>query len=246
MSSRPHVASDGSLMAIDDAPGRLIGAGRSADIFDIGNNRVLRRYRSGRDTLPEADIMIYLAQAGFPVPAVYDASGPDIVMERLHGRDMIADVGIRPWLAGKHGRTLADLHNRLHQIDAPPGLEPAFEAGDKVVHLDLHPANVMLTARGPVVIDWTQAAAGAPAADVAMAYLIIVTSETDLLPAPIRAVVAPLRAAHLRQFVAAARDDPAPMLASAARHRITDRNTRPSEARKLRQIADRAGSVSSG
>jgi aminoglycoside phosphotransferase (APT) family kinase protein len=232
-------------MAAGDSRGRLIGAGRSADIYDIGNDRIVRRFRSDYDTRREAELMIYLAQAGYPVPAVYDASGRDIVMERLHGRDMIACFGRRPWLAGKYGRILADLHNRLHQIDAPPGLRPAFEAGDKVVHLDLHPANVMLTDRGPMVIDWSNAAAGAPAADVAMAYVIIACSETDLLPAPLRAVIAPLRAAHLRQFLATVRDDPAPVLASAARHRIDDRNIRPSEVEKLRQIVDRADRASS-
>jgi tRNA A-37 threonylcarbamoyl transferase component Bud32 len=230
-------------MAAGDSPGRLIGTGRSADIYDIGNNRVLRRFRFDYDTRREADLMIYLAQAGFPVPAVYDASGRDIVMERLHGRDMIADIGSRPWLAGKYGRMVADLHNRLHQIDAPAGLRPAFEPGDKVVHLDLHPANVMLTARGPMVIDWSNAAAGAPGADVAVAYVIVAASETDLLPAPLRAVVAPLRASYLRQFLATVRDDPTPVLASAARYRINDRNVRPSEVKKLQQIAERADRV---
>jgi hypothetical protein len=29
-------------------PGRLIGTGRSADVYDAGNGRVLRRYRDGR------------------------------------------------------------------------------------------------------------------------------------------------------------------------------------------------------
>jgi aminoglycoside phosphotransferase (APT) family kinase protein len=230
-------------MAAGDSPGRLIGTGRSADIYDIGSNRVLRRYRHDSDTRREADLMIYLAQTGFPVPAVYDASGRDIVMERLHGRDMIADFGGRPWLAGRYGRMVADLHNRLHQIDAPPGLRPAFEPGDKVVHLDLHPANVMLTERGPVVIDWSNAAAGAPAADVAVAYTIVAASETDLLPAPLRVVVAPLRASYLRQFLAVVTDDPTPVLASAARYRINDRNVRPSEVKKLQQIAERADRV---
>jgi Ser/Thr protein kinase RdoA (MazF antagonist) len=245
VSSQPLSAADGGFMAAGDSPGRLIGAGRSADIYDIGNNRIVRRFRYDADTRSEADLMIYLARAGFPVPAVYDASGRDIVMERLHGRDMIAYFGRRPWLAGKYGRILADLHNRLHQIDAPPGLRSAFVAGEKVVHLDLHPANVMMTDRGPMVIDWSNAAAGAPAADVAMAYVIIASSETDLVPAPLRAVIVPLRAAHLRQFLAAARDDPAPMLARAARYRMDDRNIRPSEVKKLRQIADRADRASS-
>ena len=234
------------LMAVGDQPGPLIGAGRSADIYDIGHDRVLRRFRSDYDTRREADLMIYLAQAGYPVPAVYDASGRDIVMQRLEGRDMVAAIGRRPWLARSYGRILADLHNRLHQIDAPAGTRPAFEAGDKVVHLDLHPANVMLTARGPMVIDWSNAAAGAPAADVAMAYVIVASSETDLLPGPVRAVVAPVRAAALRQFLASVRDDPGPVLASAARYRMSDINIRPSEVKKLQQIAARAASQHPG
>lgn len=227
-------------MAVDEPPGRLIGSGRSAEVYDIGNGRVLRRHRDAFDSQPEADIMVHLAKAGFPVPAVYDASGPDLVMERLDGRDMLADLGRRPWLARRHGRLLADLHNRLHAIDAPPGLRPAFEPGNKVLHLDLHPGNVMLTARGPVVIDWTSAGAGAAVADVAMAYVILASSETDLLPVLVRLAVGPLRAIHLAQFLANAVDDPWPVMASAARQRMKDPNVRPSEAARLQRIADRA------
>ncbi len=167
-------------------PGPLIGSGRSADVFAIGGGRVLRRYRHPLDVQAEAQIMRHLAARGFPVPEVFDADGPDLVMEQLDGRDMLADLGSRPWLVGQHGRTLAELHNRLHAIDAPPGWPELLGPGSAVLHLDLHPGNVMLTSRGPVVIDWTNARAGAAGADVAMAYLIMATSETDLVP-----VVAP-------------------------------------------------------
>jgi aminoglycoside phosphotransferase (APT) family kinase protein len=227
-------------MAAGDPPGKLIGAGRSADVYDIGHDRIVRRFRFPSDARPEADLMTYLAEAGFPVPAVYDASGPDIVMERLSGQDMLADFGRHPWLAARHGRTLADLHNRLHQIDAPAWLQPTFEPGTKVLHLDLHPANVMLTARGPVVIDWSNARAGAPAVDVAMAYAIIRTSETDLVPLLLRPAIAPLRAAHLAQFLRNSQHDPWPVMARTARHRMADRNIRPSEVRKLQRLEGRA------
>jgi aminoglycoside phosphotransferase (APT) family kinase protein len=231
-------------MAADDPPGPLIGAGRSAEVFALGTDRVVRRFRRAYDARAEADLMVYLADAGFPVPVVYDASGPDIVMERLDGRDMLADFGKRPWLARQHGRLLAGLHNRLHQIKAPGWLRPSFEPGDRVLHLDLHPANVMLTSRGPVVIDWTNAAAGPAAADVAMAYVIVASSEVDLVPLPLRLAVRPLRSAHLAQFLAAAHDDPWPKVGSAVKSRLTDPNVRPSEAQRLREIADRAGSRS--
>ncbi len=191
--------------------------------------------------------MRYLAAAGYPVPHVYDAAGPDLVMERLHGPDMLADLGRRPWLIPQHARTLAELHDRLHRISAPPGLPVAVGAdgtalggGTAVLHLGLHPANVMLTQRGPVVIDWAGARVGAPGADVAMSYLILMTSDTDLLPPWLRLVIWWPRAAYVHRFLAAVGDSPWPHVASAARVRIAEVNTRPAEIARLLKIAERA------
>jgi aminoglycoside phosphotransferase (APT) family kinase protein len=228
-------------MVTDDPPGELIGAGRSADIYAIGHGRVLRRFRRPYDSQHEAEIMLHLAKAGFPVPAVYDSSGPDLVMERLDGRDMLTDLGRRPWLARPHARTLADVHNRLHQIEAPADLSRLSESGDRVLHLDLHPGNVMLTSRGPVVIDWTNARAGAPGADVAMAYLIMASSEVDEVPWPVRPAVRTVRAALIAGFLAGVGDDPGPHTAAVAQHRMTDPNVRASEIARLQQLADQAG-----
>jgi aminoglycoside phosphotransferase (APT) family kinase protein len=226
-------------MAADPPGAELIGVGRTADVYAIGRGRVLRRYRVPINVRAEAEIMAYVAAAGFPVPAVYDADGTDMVMERLDGRDMIADLGHRPWRARRHARTLAALHDRLHAIKAPPGLR-AFGPGDRVLHLDLHPANVMLTARGPVVIDWVNAHAGAPGADVAMAYLIMATSEVDQISALLRLALRPVRAAVIGQFRRAVRDDPAPYIATVARERMRDRNVRPGEVERLRRLAEAA------
>jgi len=227
-------------MASGHQPGQLIGAGRSADVYALDQGRVLRRYRSDHDVRPEALVMTHLAQAGFPVPRVYHAEGLDLVMERLDGTDMLADLGSRPWRARRHARTLARLHDRLHEIDAPPGLPGLFGPGNRVLHLDLHPGNVMLTARGPVVIDWTNARAGAPAADVAMAYLIMASSDVDDAPWWLRPAVRFVRALLLRQFRAAVRDDPGPEIARVARARIADPNVRPAEAGRLRRLAAQA------
>jgi Ser/Thr protein kinase RdoA (MazF antagonist) len=227
-------------MPASDAPGRLIGAGRAADVYAISAGRVLRRYRTSFDVQPEAEMMHHLSQAGYPVPVVYDAHGSDLEMERLDGRDMLADVTRRPWLARRHARTLADLHNRLHQIAAPPGWPEVVGPGGMVLHLDLHPRNVMLTSRGPVVIDWSNARSGPAGADVAMAYLIMASSEVDDLPLLVRGAVSALRGAFIRHFLRAAKDDPAPYLARVARHRMTDRNVRPSEADWLARRAAEA------
>ena len=53
------------------------------------------------------------------MPAVLAVDGGDLIMERLHGRDMLADLASRPWRTARHARTLAALHDRLHQIAAP-------------------------------------------------------------------------------------------------------------------------------
>jgi Ser/Thr protein kinase RdoA (MazF antagonist) len=222
-------------MSSAQLPGPLLGAGRAADVFDIGNGRVLRRYRTPIDVQAEAEMMRHLDQAGFPVPKVHDADGTDLVMERLDGRDMLTDLSRRPWRASRHARLLAGLHDRLHQIDAPEGWPGTLGPGRRVQHLDLHPGNVMLTSRGPVVIDWTNARAGAGGADVAMAYLIMASSEVDDVPAPVRVAISAVRSALIRGFMAAVTDDPGPYLAQVARHRLLDRNVRPSEADWLRR-----------
>jgi aminoglycoside phosphotransferase (APT) family kinase protein len=235
-----------------DPPGPLLGSGRSADVYALGTGRVLRRYRVPIDVAAEARLMRHLSASGYPVPEVYDADGRDLVLERLDGMDMLADLGRRPWLIPRHARTLADLHDRLHQIAAPPGLPAAVGLdvvaqgpGNVVLHMDLHPGNVMLSRRGPVVIDWVGARAGPPGADVAMAYLIMTTADTDLIPIWLRPVIGALRTAYCRRFAARVHDSPWPHLARAARVRIADVNTRPSEAARLLRIAERAESAGS-
>lgn len=218
-------------------PRELIGRGRAADIYALDDGRVLRRYRTAHRCEGEAGLMRYLRQAGYPVPEVFGADGQDLVMERLAGPTMLDDLARRPWRAARHAGVLADLHNRLHQVAAPDGLRHPVGPGDRVVHLDLHPSNVMLTSGGPVVIDWSNAGAGAPGADVAMTFLIMASSDADELPPHIRLVVGILRRVFLRRFLAAVHDDHRPYVAPVAEIRIADPNVRPAEAVRLRRLA---------
>lgn len=217
-------------------PGRLIGAGRAADVYEIDADRVLRRYRIPFDVGPEARLMTYLRQAGFAVPEVFDADGTDLVMARIHGIDMLSDLAARPWWAVRHATTLARLHNHLHEIPAPSGLMPRFGTGTHVMHLDLHPGNVMLSNDGPVVIDWSNGASGPPGADVAMAALIMRTSEVDSLPAAVRVAVGLVRGLLVRRFEAVVSADPRPYLEKVAEFRLRDPNVRAGEADRVRAV----------
>jgi aminoglycoside phosphotransferase (APT) family kinase protein len=128
----------------------------------------------------EARIMEHVRVQGFSVPAVEEVSadGFNMVMERIEGPDMVAMMGNRPWTIPRLGRTLADLHRELHELTAPEWLVDApVGRGVGLLHLDLHPLNVMMSPRGPVVIDWARACRGDPAVDVALAWVLMAAGE---------------------------------------------------------------------
>jgi aminoglycoside phosphotransferase (APT) family kinase protein len=153
--------------------GPLVGTGRSADVFDYGKGRVLRRYREPRDTELEVRAMEYARSHGFPAPTARAIDRTDIVMDKIEGASMLTDLSRRPWLIARHAATLASLHERLHSIPAPEWLDAPLGPGHAFLHLDLHPDNVLLTDVGPVVIDWPNAAKGPPEADVAHTWLVL-------------------------------------------------------------------------
>ena len=117
-------------------PGPLIGRGRAADVFDIGGGRVVRRYRAGGGrhglVLTEAAAMRHLAAHGFPVPAIHDADGFDLVMERLAGVSMLTALERRPWKLGRLADQWAELHRQLAAVPvgalADAGLPVRFGA----------------------------------------------------------------------------------------------------------------------
>jgi aminoglycoside phosphotransferase (APT) family kinase protein len=161
-------------------PGPHLASAREADIFEYGPGLVLRRSRHGRSLAGEARIMDYARAQGYPVPAVEEVSddGLDMVMERVDGVDMVTTMIRRPWTIRQQGRLLADLHRRLHDLAAPDWLR-AVPVGDgqRLLHLDLHPLNVLMSRSGPIVIDWTNACRGDPAVDVALTWALMVAGD---------------------------------------------------------------------
>jgi aminoglycoside phosphotransferase (APT) family kinase protein len=150
--------------------GRLLGSGRSADVYEIDEAWVLRRDREGwGDATAEAAVMQHVRSHGYPVPGVRAATGGDLVMERLSGPTMLEAFGQGLLSAQEAGLTLARLLRKLHVVPARLSADPAV----RVLHLDLHPDNVMLTPDGPKVIDWSNAEEGAPGLDWAMSAVIL-------------------------------------------------------------------------
>jgi tRNA A-37 threonylcarbamoyl transferase component Bud32 len=176
---------------------------------------------------------------GYPVPAVDHVSddGTELVMERISGSSMIAALGRRPWTLKSQAGVLADLHRRLHEIAAPPWLGPApGTAGDRLLHLDLHPLNVLLSRRGPVVIDWPNAARGDPAVDVGVTWVLLAAAGIPagrLRAAAMGRLRSTIVDAFVGQFDRGAVSDE---LAAVVEWKVGDPNMTPAEQQAMRSL----------
>lgn len=216
-----------------------LAEGRDSQVFALDEGRVLRRYREPR-CLPREVAVMELARAnGYPVPRVHDLTATDLVMDRIDGPTMAQDLTRRPWRMREHAHTLASLHHQLHDIVAPDWLDTPLGDGPIIVHLDLHPLNVMLGPAGPVVIDWANAARGNGDADVALTWVLLLTGELDAGPVTQLVTRVGRRAfarMFLRRFVRAAVFD---HLDAAAAYRLADRNLRDREGPAVRELVAR-------
>ena len=221
--------------------GKLVGAGRNADVYEAGAGRVLRRYRDGRSAAwvaREAEVMVHARAHGAPVPEVLEVAGSDIVMERADGPTMLDTLGRRPWTLRAHATLLARLHAVVHAVPALDWLPAPFgdvDGAQVLLHRDLHPQNVILTADGPRIIDWEGAARGPAAADVAMTWVIVRFSnipETGLKAAIMRA----MQASFTSSFLRAAGSLDQRWRSVAIRHRLTDSNLLPPERARLERL----------
>jgi hypothetical protein len=122
-----------------------------------------------------------------------------IIYERVEGLTMLGLLNSKPWLVRDFARQLAELQTQIHQQDGsslhpvrsslkatilqvenlPSNLKTSIlqlleklPDGSALCHFDLHPGQVLITAEGPVVIDWMTACQGHPLADVARSSII--------------------------------------------------------------------------
>jgi len=143
---------------------------------------------------------------------------PGLVMERVAGVDLLTQSGRKPWTVASAGYAMGVAHARLHAVTAPPELPALKERararsidaarvpddlraralaaldmlpdGAQLLHGDFHPGNVIVTDEGAQVIDWPNAAAGDPDADIARTLLTLRIGEPpEGTPALVRALI---------------------------------------------------------
>jgi uncharacterized protein (TIGR02172 family) len=124
-----------------------------------------------------------------------------IVYERIDGLSLLNELARKPWKVVQHARLLANLHVQVHAVPAPANLETQREwarggipetkklsqelresvlrlldsmpDGNQLCHGDFHPGNIIMTHRGPVIIDWMTASKGVACGDVARTSTIL-------------------------------------------------------------------------
>jgi aminoglycoside phosphotransferase (APT) family kinase protein len=236
--------------------GEVIARGRDTEIIDHGDGLVLRRPMVPRSMDREAAVMRWVHDQGYPCPMPHEVVDDGLVMARIHGVSMLDDLVAHPHphRLRRDATLLADLHGWLHRLTVPaagpgrdddtdrlPDLPSPFGAGASLLHGDLHPGNVLLTADGPVVIDWTNAAIGPPGADLAVTWLLLAAAQPPSSPFE-RVAVAALRGLLVRAFLRATdRVAAARSLSTALEHRCRDANLSSEELASMNRIVARHG-----
>jgi uncharacterized protein (TIGR02172 family) len=124
-----------------------------------------------------------------------------VVYERIEGPSLLNELARKPWKTVQYARLLANLHVQVHEVTAPTNLEtqrdwarggiPETEKlsknlqerilhlldsmpdGNQLCHGDFHPGNIIVTHRGPVIIDWMTASKGVAWGDIARTSIIL-------------------------------------------------------------------------
>ncbi|WP_089914500.1 phosphotransferase [Lentzea albida] len=205
-----------------------LASGQDSDVFIRSDGLLVKRTRTGRDLRREAEMMSYLSGYGIPVPRVHEATEDELVMQYVPGPRMSEEIGRKPWLAGGLGAELADLHHRLDVIPAPDFLSGE---GD-LLHLDLHPGNVVLGPEGPVVLDWASATKGDRRLDVALSWVSLAVAHL----APVKKLT---RWRFLRSFMANVDPNAKDAIPEAARIRLARHDRDPRERAALQKLMDR-------
>jgi aminoglycoside phosphotransferase (APT) family kinase protein len=198
-----------------DAPalGRLLGAGKEAEVFAFGGG-ALKLYRAAaakRSAFREAANAAVAESLGLPVPKIHglrrfgDRWG--ILMSLAEAKPnlrsvYLTEMGLLQFRVHGHpGTHFASLKARLAaNIRQANGLDgatrnrllaklQALPEGERLCHGDFHPFNILGPPSRPTLIDWLDASSGAPAADVCRSYILIGHSEPEIASTYVEAYI---------------------------------------------------------
>ncbi|WP_242874787.1 MULTISPECIES: hypothetical protein [Clostridium] len=101
-------------------PGKLIGQGRTAEIFEWEEVKILKLFRPGiPKSLSEAEYnaSLEINKKITSSPKVYDfveiSNRNGIIYERINGITMLTILSTKPWKLSKEAHRLARLHKSI-------------------------------------------------------------------------------------------------------------------------------------
>jgi uncharacterized protein (TIGR02172 family) len=152
-----------------------------------------------------------------------------LLYERIDGLSLMESMGQKLRTVSRSARLWAELHADMHarsavsdlpsqraelarRIEAAPMLSPDLKRatlraldgmpdGDRLCHGDFWPGNILMSSRGPIIIDWICAARGNPLADVARSSVLVLGAlASTLAPRGQQATVRRLHTMYWKRY----------------------------------------------
>jgi aminoglycoside phosphotransferase (APT) family kinase protein len=152
-----------------------------------------------------------------------------LLYERVDGPSMVESISQKLGTLSQVARVWAELHADMHARNAVPELPSqraelarhiraarmlpsdlqraalraldAMPDGERLCHGDFWPGNVLMSSRGPIIIDWICATRGNPLADVARSSVLLLGAlASPLFSRAQKAIIRRAHATYLRRY----------------------------------------------
>ncbi|MET0249870.1 MAG: aminoglycoside phosphotransferase family protein [Sphingobium sp.] len=190
----PLIADGASAQVYALPDGRVLKSFHAAVSDEMVAREAVASSLAGSLGLPAAGAIARLG-----AERVTGEEGRGLIFPRIDGMTMMRAIRARPWTSGKLLKMMSELLVATHRHmatelrpvtqvlatdirygPAPLDLQDAVCAyldrlpqGNALLHGDYHLGNIIMSAQGPVIIDWAKAATGAPAADLARTEMLM-------------------------------------------------------------------------
>ena len=172
--------------------------------------KLYRAGQPASDARRELAILDVVEAAGVDAPRAFDLEQIDerwgLVMSFIDGQPFAGSMLANPAAAGPYFAAMAQLQVKIHaapgsalaplkvrlvrKIDASGLSDPVrrrlrdrsstLPTGDRLLHGDFHPYNILGSLEAATVVDWLDATCGPPAADVCRSWLLMQTVSREM------------------------------------------------------------------